>query len=219
MALLEELDERVGHDLADTADGDQLGISLRFAIRGRTHAGAQGVERAEMAREQLAPGLADMRDAERVDEAVHRNASARLDCGEEVAHARLAPALALLEPLGQAGVAALQGEDVLRRADEALLVELVDALRPESLDVEGVARYEMLQPLARLRRADEPAGAAAHRVFLAGARVELAHRMAAAGRADRRELVGPRVRRALLEHDLEDLRDDVAGALHHDRIA
>src|SRR5918911_451707 len=67
------------------------------------------------------------------------------------------------------------------------------ALRAEPLDVEGVARDEMLQPLDGLRRADEAARAAAHRVLLAGAGVDLAHRMAAAGGADGREHVGLRV--------------------------
>ena len=38
----------------------------------------------------------------------------------------------------------------------------------------------MLQPLARLRRTDEAAGAAAHRIHMAGALVHLAHGMAAA---------------------------------------
>ena len=147
-----------------------------------------------------------------------RDRAARLD-GAKRLRARLAPALAVLEPLEAARVARLEREDVLRPRDQALGVELLDALLAQALDVEGVARDEMLQPLARLRRADEAAGAAAHRVLLAGARIDLAHRMAAAGRADGRERVGLRIRRALVEHHVEHLRDHVAGALDHDRVA
>src|SRR3954451_1823453 len=76
----------------------------------------------------------------------------------------------------------------------------------------------MLEALARLPRADQPAGAAPHRILLARARIDLAHGVAAAGRAHGRKDVGPGARRALVEHLLEHLRDDVAGALHHDRV-
>src|SRR4051795_8868912 len=118
-----------------------------------------------MARQEPRIGLADMRDAERVDEARERDRAARVDRREEILHARLAPALALFEP--QLAVAALEGEDVLGRADDAFVVELIDALRAEPFDVEGVARDEMLEALARLRRADQPAGAAPQRILRA----------------------------------------------------
>ena len=51
----------------------------------------------------------------------------------------------------------------------------------------ALREHEMLEPLDRLRRADEAAGAAPHRIELAGLRVDLAHGMAAADRADGRE--------------------------------
>ena len=54
---------------------------------------------------------------------------------------------------------------------------------------------------------------------LAGLLVHLAHGVAAAGRADVRELVGLGALRPLVEHDAHDLRDDVAGAPHDDRVA
>src|SRR3954447_17298585 len=170
-----------------------------------------------MARQEPRIGLADMRDAERVDEARERDRAARVDRREEILHARLAPALALFEP--QLAVPPREGEDILRRPHESFVVELIDALRAEPFDVEGVARDEMLEALARLRRADQPAGAAPHRILLARARIDLAHGVAAAGRAHGRKDVGLRARRALLEHHLEHLRDDVASALHHDRVA
>ena len=98
--------------------------------------------------------------------------------------------------------------------------EDLDLLLAQALDVEGVARDEMLQALDRLRRADEAAGAAAHHVDLAGLLVDLAHGVAAADRADARgtdRALRPCGR--LSEHDAEDLRDDVAGALHDHRVA
>ncbi len=97
--------------------------------------------------------------------------------------------------------------------------EQLDLLVAEPLDVEGVARAEMLQPLDRLRCADEPAGAAAHDVRVAGLLVDLAQRRRAADRTDMREYVRLGAARPLLLHDFEDLRDDIAGALNAHRVA
>ena len=134
------------------------------------------------------------------------------DCG--------APALALLEPLPQpARSRACEREDVGRRLDQPVVEEGLDLLLAQPLDVEGVARDEMLQALDPLRRADEAAGAAAHHVDLAGLLVDLAHGVAAAGRAAVGKLVGLGALRALLRHDADDLRDDVAGALHDHGVA
>src|SRR5687768_10585260 len=120
-----------------------------------------------------------MRDPEGEDEAVQRNRSARRNGGEEVSGARLPPPFPFLHALEAACVASLQCEDVLWPGDEALAVELVDPLPAQALDVERVARHKMLQPLPRLGRADQPARAAAHRVFLAGAGVDLSDCVAA----------------------------------------
>ena len=106
------------------------------------------------------------------------------------------------------------------RADQAFLEEQLDLLVAEPLDVEGVARAEMLETLDRLRRADEMAGAAAHDVGFAGLLVDLAQRRRAAdgtGLPGRRRASHPPAR--LSSDDLEDLRNDVARALHHDRVA
>ena len=54
---------------------------------------------------------------------------------------------------------------------------------------------------------------------LAGLLVDLAHGVAAAGRADLGKLVGLGALGPLVEHDADDLRDDVAGALHDHRVA
>ena len=71
----------------------------------------------------------------------------------------------------------------------------------------------MDQPLDALRRADQAAGAAPHR--LAGR----AHRVAAADRADLGEHEGLRVLRPPFGHHGNDLRDHVAGALQHHGVA
>ena len=84
----------------------------------------------------------------------------------------------------RARVAHSQREDVLRRLDEAVVVEGLDVLLAEPFDVESVARDEVLQALDALRRTDEAAGAAAHDVDLAGLLVHLAHGVAAAGGAE-----------------------------------
>src|SRR4051812_15247388 len=136
-----------------------------------------------MAGQELRRSLADMRDAEREDEAVERDLAPRRDGGEEVAGAGLSPPFPVFEAFQAAGIARFEGEDVLRSGDEALGVEFVDPLLAEAFDVEGIAGDEMLQPLPRLRGADEPARAAAHSVLLAGAGVYLTNRVAAAGRA------------------------------------
>ena len=107
-----------------------------------------------MAGEQPRRRLADLRNAERVDEPVERNAPALVDRGDELRGAELAPALALGDAVG------VEPEDVARPADQPVLPERLDVLVAEPLDVEAVAGDEMLEPLDRLRRADQPAGAA-----------------------------------------------------------
>ena len=96
--------------------------------------------------------------------------------------------------------------------DKILFKKELNINLAEALDVEGIARYEVPQPLHRLRRADQPAGATAHRLAL------LAHRMAAAGRTDCRKLIGLGVLRPLVEHHADDLRNDVACALDRHRV-
>ena len=133
-----------------------------------------------------------MADAEGEDEAIERDAAARLDGGEQLVDRLGAETLLGHQPLVllQTRIALLQREDVGRLHDAALVVEQLDLLLAQALDVEGVARDEMLEPLLGLRRADEAAGAAAHDVGLAGLLVHLAHRVAAAGGAQVRKLVG-----------------------------
>ena len=84
-------------------------------------------------------------------------------------------------------------------------------LLAQPLDVERAARDEMLQALEPLRRADQPAGAADVDLAFLG------DRLAAAFGA----MVGEDIGRARLVAGqiLDDLRDDVAGALDADAVA
>ena len=83
----------------------------------------------------------------------------------------------------------------------------------------------MLEALDGLRGTDQSARATAHDVGLAGLLIDFAQGFRAADRAD--EVSVPVARKherlsaigALLEQDLEHLRDDVAGALHGDGVA
>ena len=124
-----------------------------------------------MAGEQPRRRLADLRDAERIDEPVERDAPPLVDRGHQVAGAEFAPAFALHDHLG------IEPEDVARLADQPVLPEGGDVLLAEPLDVEAVARDEVPEPLDGLRGTDQPAGAAPRDL------ARLAHREAAADRA------------------------------------
>ena len=83
----------------------------------------------------------------------------------------------------------------------------------------ALREQKCLKPLDRLGGADEMPGAAAHHVGDAGLLIDLAHRRRAANRADLRENIGRSACGPLVEHDFENLRDHVAGALHDDGVA
>ena len=76
----------------------------------------------------------------------------------------------------------------------------------------------MFQPLLGLGGADETSGAAADDVGLA-ALVDLAHGRAVAFGAGVGKCIGLGAGGTLRQHDLDDLRDDVAGALDDDGVA
>ena len=105
-----------------------------------------------MARQAPRIGLADMANAERIEETVERDRAARVDGVEEVARRSLAEAFPLAQRRAALPVALLKRENVGRRADQALGKEELDQLFAQPLDVEGVARDEMLEALDRLRR-------------------------------------------------------------------
>ena len=207
MRLGEKADDVGGHVLADAVDVDEPDARLAVGILCRLHLGAPMRERAVMAGEQPRRRLTDLRDAERVDKAFERDTPALVDPGDELSRADHAPAFALGDNFG------VEAEDVARLMDQPVLPEGLDVLGSEPLDIERVAGDEMLQPLDRLGRADQAAGAAPRD------HARLAHREAAAHRAMIRELVRLRVGRAALGDHADNLRDHVAGALHDDGVA
>src|ERR1700756_280625 len=158
-----------------------------------------------------------MTHAERIDEPLQRNPPPRLDRIEEVAHRGLAIALDLLEL--ELGVALLQREDVSRLLHPALLVEELDLLLAEAVDVEGPARHEQQKMLDLLIGTGELAGAARARALFAGCGF-LAHDVGVQRtRALLRELKLFCALRSLVDDDVDDLRDHVAGALDHHGVA
>src|SRR6516165_1626262 len=76
----------------------------------------------------------------------------------------------------------------------------------------------MLEPLCGLGGTDEPTGAAPRGLGRARLFVDLAHRVAAANRTLLGKNVWLRSVRPFLEDYADNLRNDIAGALHHDRV-
>src|SRR4051794_36132637 len=97
--------------------------------------------------EQPGRRLPHLGDAERVDKAVERDPSPLVDRGNQLFGTDFAPALAPGDHVRP------EPEDVAGLAEQPVLPERGDVLFPEAFDVEAVARYEMLQPFDRLRRA------------------------------------------------------------------
>ena len=168
--LGEEIGDGLGHGRPDALDIVELGDRppLPGHRAAAIMASRKASARAVASRQEPRGDLADMADAEGIDEAVEPNVAARLDGREQLLGGGRAPTLALLELGGGAAIAGLKGEDVRRRLDQALVVERLDVLLAEALDVEGVARDEMLEALDPLGRADQAAGAAPHGIDLAG---------------------------------------------------
>src|SRR5262249_38660713 len=76
----------------------------------------------------------------------------------------------------------------------------------------------MLEALYALRRADQSADAASDGILFPRRGIDLAHGVAATGRTDRGKAKSFRARAALRLNYPQNLRDDVARALHDDRI-
>src|SRR5689334_23153910 len=158
-----------------------------------------------------------MTHAERIDEALQRNPAALLDRREEIAHGRLAIALDLFQL--ELRVALRQREDVGWLLHPAFIEEILELLFPKAVDVEGTPRHEQLQMFDLLERTGELARAAGARALFAGRRL-LAHDVGVQRAwALLRKLEFLRALRPLVDHDIDHLRDHVAGALDHDGVA
>src|SRR5262249_2692750 len=143
-------------------------LMLRLLIaRGELEARlVEGSPAAVTARKRRRRRLADMADAERVDEPLQRNLASRRDGAEGVSDRGFAKSLHLLAM--DFFVARLQREDVGRLPHPFPFIEKLDLLLAQPLDVEGAAGYEMLEVLDGLKRAGEFAAAAGDRALLSG---------------------------------------------------
>src|SRR5215469_3009606 len=159
-----------------------------------------------MPREQSRGCLADLWNAECVDKPVERYAPPPVDRADQVRRTQFAPAFAADKLLG------LQPEDIAGPTDEAVFPEGGDVLGAHAFDVEAVARHEMLEPLHRLRRADETTRAAPRR------HARLAYREAVTDGTFVRKLIGHRVPRPLVQHNRDDLGNHIAGTLNNDGV-
>ena len=114
-------------------------------------------------------------------------------------------------------MALLQHEDIRGMGNQTVGKEGIDMLRTEALDVEGVARHEMLQSLGGLRRTNQPAGTPARRRFRTR-RINLAFGVASAGRTGDRETKRLGIERSLLDNNPHHLRNDVTCPLHDNSV-
>src|SRR5207344_7936 len=160
--------------------------------------------------------LADMADAERIDETVERNRAPRVDGVEQVAHRRLAEAFLLKQIFP---VLFLQREDIDRLLHPSFLEEQLDLLLAQALDVEGPPRAEQLQVLDLLEWTGKLAGAAGAGALLAGRGFFAHHVGVQIARAFPRKFIGFCVFRPPVDHHVDDLRNDVAGALDDHGVA
>src|SRR6202790_1797828 len=217
MALAEIGPDTGDHGLADLVDRVHLGHCLLVAL-GDPEAGVvKGLPRTVAARQRQRRGFADLPDPERKDKTLERNLAPPPDRLEQVAHRGLAVAFDLLQL--EFYVARFQREDVGRLLHPAVFEKEFDLLFAETIDVEGAARGEQFQVLDLLVGAGEFAAAAGARALLPGRGLLAHHPAAQRTRTFLRELIGPGVLGALVEHHIHHLRDDIAGALDDDGIA
>src|SRR5689334_19340323 len=172
MLLGEEADDIRRHVFADAVDVVKFAPRIALRIGGCPHRLAPARQAAVMPREELRRRFADLGNAERINEAVESDIAARIDCGDQLFGADLAPAFA------RGDLSFVETEDVRRALDQIVVPEIDDMLFAEAFDIEGITGNEMLEALDRLRRADQTAAAAPGRFAF------LTHRLATAFRTD-----------------------------------
>src|SRR5262249_28150810 len=167
VVLLAEIGlEPLDHGVADLIDRIEFLAHVGVAGDESFASFEEGAPGAVGSREHARRGLADVADAERVEEALERDIAPCLDRAEQISHRGLAVAFLLLEP--DFLVALLQRENIGRLPHPALLVEELDLLLAETVDIERAARHEMLEMLDRLMRPGELPTAARYRAALSG---------------------------------------------------
>ena len=167
----------------------------------------QRIEAAEVSREVLGGGLADVADTEPEEKAGQGCAARGVDRLQEVCGGLLGHAL----ELGQLEQA--EAVEVGQRTDDAAVDQLLDDLVAEAIDVHGPPLRKVKQRLLALRRADQAAAATVVDLAL------LAHRQRAAHRAGVRHGERHGTRRTTVRQHADHLGDHIAGAAHNHRIA
>ena len=189
--LGEERDDVGGERRTDAIDRVELAIGVGFRIGRGGHRLAPSRQRAVVAGQQLRRRLAHLANTESVDEAVERNHPSRLDGAPAGWRPTSGPSP---RARGSPAPCSFSRKISAGSMQQAVLAEGDDVALAQAVDVEGIARDEMLEALDRLRRADQAAGAAARRL------ARLAHGEAAALRAvlrkDERLTVGRAAPRA-----------------------
>src|SRR5208282_6247524 len=104
--LGEEIGDRLDDDRPNSIDPRQF-----LGGVGSARGGAQSLPLAEMARQAPRVGLADMANAQRIEETVERDRAARVDRVEQVARRSLAETLPFTQRGTALPVARLQRED------------------------------------------------------------------------------------------------------------
>src|SRR6516225_5467656 len=137
MWLGEKPDDVGGHFCADPVNIEQPCKRLARRVLRRLHLAPPIGERAIVAGEQPRRRLADLRNAERIDEPVERNPPPLVDRRDELLGADLAPALAFRDDRG------VEPEDVARLANRPALPKGGVVLPPDPPDAKTVAQQEV----------------------------------------------------------------------------
>ena len=179
--LMESADDRGRQRLAHAVDREEFFPIGALPDLGAGHCGLERGPRQVMVGQKRCARLADMADAEGENHPGERDPPLVVNRLEEIERGFLSPTFSVLELLQTTAKARAQGEDIGGFPDPPVAIEGLDLFRAKPLDVEGRTRDEMLELLDRLRRADQPPRAAAHRI------ARLADRIRATFRAFVRE--------------------------------
>src|SRR5690606_6708829 len=168
-------------------------------------------------RETLGIHLTHMTDAKAKQKAMQGNLPPVIDRIVKLLHGSRAKAFDVLQLLDRARRSLLQRKNIRRRFDLQAVIfgmeEELDLLFAKTFNIQRIARHEMANALDGLRRAGQTAGATIDRLAL------LPHRMAVTDRAFMRKLERRGIGPTLLQHNIDNLGNNIACALHDDRIA
>ena len=84
MRLMDEFNQRLGHNGADALNRDQLLAAFGLCGKSGLCCAAQGFKAAKVARQALGIDLANMTDAQRINETVEGDAAPRLNGGKQI---------------------------------------------------------------------------------------------------------------------------------------